>query len=494
MVQRIVIFLCFFQLILTAQPKDHTFDKDSLVLKIQQELEESKQLTSLAYYPEAYDKIWEVLKTSDSLNNPDIKYKAYKNLTLLYSIFYKKDKAISAIDSMFYHAKRSGVYEVPVDKSNLFFAAALTYRMNQEYELAQKHLSVSQRILDSLNTPIKNKIYVLTEQAHLHTLTGNYKESEDLIFSLSDEISDNHDYSSIIYSMLGDLFAKQNRNKEALQYYEKSLQLISEQKIRQGLRVGLLEKTSLLYKELGNYKLAYEQINESKSLGDSLFGSQSQRNKQLFEIKDSYRKSIIANNRIKKEQELKLVNAEKEKLNAQLLFSILLIVISIIASVIVIKLLRNKHQVEKRLAKERAKAEIEIKKKELAVTALQLIEKDKLLEEIKKGLDDVNKDGSNSVEKIKSTIKVNSAKTWEEFETRFIQVNSSFYESLGNKHKNLSRNELKLCALVKLNFSTKEMAQLLGISADSVNKARYRLRKKLDLQRDENLVTYINSI
>ena len=214
----------------------------------------------------------------------------------------------------------------------------------------------------------------------------------------------------------------------------------------------------------------------------------------LIEIKDSYRKSIIANNRIKKEQELKLVNAEKEKLNAQLLFSILLIVISIIASVIVIKLLRNKHQVEKRLAKERAKAEIEIKKKELAVTALQLIEKDKLLEEIKKGLDDVNKDGSNSVEKIKSTIKVNSAKTWEEFETRFIQVNSSFYESLGNKHKNLSRNELKLCALVKLNFSTKEMAQLLGISADSVNKARYRLRKKLDLQRDENLVTYINSI
>ena len=69
-----------------------------------------------------------------------------------------------------------------------------------------------------------------------------------------------------------------------------------------------------------------------------------------------------------------------------------------------------------------------------------------------------------------------------------------FYESLGKKHTNLSRNELKLCALIKLNFSTKEMSQLLGVSTDTVNKARYRLRKKLELQREDNLFTYISSI
>ena len=121
--------------------------------------------------------------------------------------------------------------------------------------------------------------------------------------------------------------------------------------------------------------------------------------------------------------------------------------------------------------------------------------KDKLLNEIKQGLEAVKKqDDDIQIAHLKSTIKVNSTKMWEDFEARFVQVNTSFYNSLGKKHPDLSRNELKLCALVKLNFSTKEMSQLLGISNDGVNKARYRLRKKLDLQRDVNLTTYMNSI
>ena len=73
------------------------------------------------------------------------------------------------------------------------------------------------------------------------------------------------------------------------------------------------------------------------------------------------------------------------------------------------------------------------------------------------------------------------------------QINTSFYDSLNKKHDNLSRNELKLCALIKLNFSSKEMADILGVSPDSINKARYRLRKKLNLTRDENLVSYITA-
>ncbi|TYA73969.1 tetratricopeptide repeat protein [Seonamhaeicola marinus] len=472
-----------------------TVKNNSLISNVEQDLETAKTLISTAYYPEAYDKVWNALIISDSINNPKGKFEAYKSLTLLYSIFYSKEKALSSIDSMFVYAKKLDTPMTVMERSNLNYTAAHTYRMNKDYDLAKKYLDISEHILDSVNSSLDQKLYVIAEKAHLYTLTGNYKASEEILTKIIKHISDSHDYASIIYSMLGDLYIEKGEPTKALEFFNKCLNIISEKNIRIGLKVELLEKISNLNKEQGNYELAYQQMAASKTLGDSLFGSQSQRNKKLFEIKDSYRTSIIENNRLKREQELQHIKAQKEKLNLQLLFSVVLFLVTVTVTFFGVRLIRKKHTVEKKLATERANAEVEIKKKELAVTALQLMEKDKLLEEIKRGLEAVKtQEDDKSVEQIKSTIKINAAKTWEEFEARFVQVNNSFYESLGKKHTNLSRNELKLCALVKLNFSTKEMAELLGVSADSVNKARYRLRKKLGLHRDDNLVTYINSI
>jgi DNA-binding CsgD family transcriptional regulator len=490
-----IVFISLYLSRINAQEKPHEYSKDSLIQKIESDLIDINQLTSLAKYPEAYDKTWNVLILSDSLNDPKIKYLAHKNLSLLHSIFLNKEKAIASIDSMFTYAKESGILQKPKEKASLYYTLALTYRMNNFYSKAKQNLRISEKTLDSLNSTFDQKLFVLTEKAHIYTLTGNYSASEKILVKIQRQISDDHDYSSIIYSMLGDLYKEKGQNRKALLYYNKCLKIISDKNIRIGIKVELLKKISELNNQLENYKLAYKQMTASKALGDSLFGSQSFRNKQLFEIKDSYRNSIIQNKRIQKEQEFQLVKSEKEKLNIQLIFSIILFVLTLITVFYGVRLIRKKHIIEKKLAAARALSEIEIKKKELAVTALQLIEKDKLLEEIKEGLDEVkSKKSFDSVEKIKSTIKVNSAKTWEEFETRFIQVNSSFYESLGEKHPNLSRNELKLCALIKLNFSTKEMSQLLGISPESVNKARYRLRKKMELNRDDNLVTYISSL
>ncbi|ARV15904.1 hypothetical protein [Polaribacter sp. SA4-12] len=473
----------------------HTSKNDSISRLLKRELEKSKELTSIANYPEAYDTVWNVLITADSIQDSTIKYQAYQRLSVLYSIFNKKEEAISAIDSVFHYVKDLKEYQDLKIRSSIYYSAALTYRMNNKYVKAKEFLKISEQLLDSLQVSIPNKIYIYTEKAHLQTLTGNLIEAERLLNNISQQITPQHEYASIVYSMLGDLYLQKEDKNKAFFFFNKSLKNISEQKTRLGLRVGLLSKVSKINEQLGNYKLAYQQINESKILSDSLFGSKSDRNNRLFEIKDSYRKSIIENNKIKKEQELKLIKAQKEKLNLQLLFSIILIGFIILGAFLGVRLLRKKHAVEKKLAIERINSEIEIKKKELAVTALQLIEKDKVLAEIKKGLNDVKKHkDDDAVEKIKRTIKVSSLKTWKEFETRFIQVNSSFYESLGKKHSNLSRNELKLCALIKLNFSTKEMSQLLGVSTDTVNKARYRLRKKLELQREDNLFTYISSI
>ena len=62
------------------------------------------------------------------------------------------------------------------------------------------------------------------------------------------------------------------------------------------------------------------------------------------------------------------------------------------------------------------------------------------------------------------------------------------------KVPDLSAADLKVCALIKLNFTGKEMSHLLGISLGSVHVARHRLRKKMNLNRSDNLTNYINSI
>lgn len=72
-----------------------------------------------------------------------------------------------------------------------------------------------------------------------------------------------------------------------------------------------------------------------------------------------------------------------------------------------------------------------------------------------------------------------------------VVVNQDFIKKLQVRFPALSSNDLRICSLLRLNFSTKEIARKLGISSESANKARYRIRKKLALRREQDLVGYL---
>lgn len=80
------------------------------------------------------------------------------------------------------------------------------------------------------------------------------------------------------------------------------------------------------------------------------------------------------------------------------------------------------------------------------------------------------------------------------FYSNFEKIYPSFSQSLKEKSPNISANELKLCALIRLNLTSKEIGQLLNITQDSVNKARYRLRKKLGLTSNDDIFTALLNI
>ena len=101
-----------------------------------------------------------------------------------------------------------------------------------------------------------------------------------------------------------------------------------------------------------------------------------------------------------------------------------------------------------------------------------------------------------AVNEIKKMIKVLSEddkmdKDWEHFAQHFDKVHSDFVVGLKEKHATLTANELKLCAYLRMNLSTKEIAQLMNISVRGVEISRYRLRKKLNLTTETSLFDYL---
>ena len=82
-------------------------------------------------------------------------------------------------------------------------------------------------------------------------------------------------------------------------------------------------------------------------------------------------------------------------------------------------------------------------------------------------------------------------KSWDQFAFHFDQVHGDFLSRLGNEFQDLSPNEHKLCAFLRLNLNSKDIANLMGISLRGVEVARYRLRKKLGLDKGQNLSKFI---
>ncbi|MBP6686365.1 MAG: hypothetical protein KA160_00800 [Lacibacter sp.] len=160
---------------------------------------------------------------------------------------------------------------------------------------------------------------------------------------------------------------------------------------------------------------------------------------------------------------------------------------------------RNKTESELvTLRNEKLEAEINFKNSELASSAMHLVKKGELLTKIKTELAHVMKvtDNPQAISELKKMIKSlsedeNMDKEWENFTKHFDKVHSDFVVSLKEKHPNITNNEIKLCAHLRMNLSTKEIAQLMNISIRGVEISRYRLRKKLGIGTETNLFDYL---
>jgi DNA-binding CsgD family transcriptional regulator len=153
------------------------------------------------------------------------------------------------------------------------------------------------------------------------------------------------------------------------------------------------------------------------------------------------------------------------------------------------------------LKNQNLESEINFKNSELASSTMHLVKKGELLTKIREELSRLIKSIDNpvAINEIKKVLKSVGEddkidQEWETFAKHFDEVHSQFVVNLKEKYPALSANEVKLCIYLRMNLSSKEIAQLMSISVRGVEISRYRLRKKIGIRSEVNLFDHLISI
>lgn len=297
---------------------------------------------------------------------------------------------------------------------------------------------------------------------------------------------------SEVLRLLSVINYQQNQYARAINYANQALSIADEFHYLE-LQKNLHELLATIYPDAGDFKKAYDNQKKFKQLNDSIFNEKNVRKMALMESAYKYDKEI-------QHYELESQNHQL-KIRNQTYVIISLVCVTLLIFILSFQFYRS-NRLKKKVLKleiDQANHQLEYSKKELTAATLKLIQNSesdnyciKMLESIAK---EDNEERKNDIRSLCNYYKNKTTySNWQEFETLFLEVNADFYEKLNKQFPTLTVNERKLCVFLKLNMSNKDIAQITFQSEDALKKARMRLRKKLEMNRDENLASFIQSL
>lgn len=147
------------------------------------------------------------------------------------------------------------------------------------------------------------------------------------------------------------------------------------------------------------------------------------------------------------------------------------------------------------LQNEKLATEVEAKNSKLMFSSVQMAHKNEILTEVKKDLAEFEKNPESNFRSLvrKLDYELKNEDYWKEFNLYFNEVDQHFLDRIMESHPELTKNDLRMCSLLRMNLSTKEIASLLNISVRAVEQSRYRLKKRLGLEKTNDLSKYISS-
>ncbi|GGG45762.1 hypothetical protein GCM10011414_14190 [Croceivirga lutea] len=254
------------------------------------------------------------------------------------------------------------------------------------------------------------------------------------------------------------------------------------------------------FKNIGQLDKAVKDLEKSNQLQDTLYSlkksQQIEEYRILFETEKKEAEIAIQDEEIKTLSEKSRADNLKKGLYAGGMFTFLAVSGLLFFG---FRQRIKKNQIAREKQEEIYKQEIAHKQKELASQTLHLVQKNTFIQELMQNLESIK----NSPEKFKMEFrrivmllkKENASdKDWEVFKTYFSEVHNDFDQKLRTLYPDISEKEMRLATFLKMNLTTKEIAATLNVLPDSILKSKYRFKKKIGLDKETDLVSFLNSL
>ena len=448
-------------------------------------------------------KLYQLLQDSLGIANSTM------NIGLIYSDQGEIDKALNNYLEAYNTFKRLGKTDRMINTANHIGKA---YYRDNNYKNAFEYYQLALKLS-------KETDFIYGSGTALHNLGVLYKAQNKLdsarilcleSMEFQKQFKDREGFADN-YETLGDIFFEMGDYQKARSYFEEGIdkaKLVSSKKILS----NIYSKLKDTYVKLGNYNQALKYQEAFTILQDSMMNIEKMRAMVWLENKNEIERK---NQEITiQEQKISLLRKEQQLNNLWLnLFAIGFVLVSVLGFLIY-RIQKIKHDKDRqlfqnekvlnktkmenhRLKQEELSRELRFKNKELTSYTLNFIQKNELMEELKVKILEIKKVAPKEVTRQLNSLhrqvesNFHNDRDWEDFKLYFENVHKDFFRLLKDYCPELTQNELKLCALLRLNMNLKEAATILGIAPESVKTARYRLRKKLQLEREDNLIDFI---
>lgn len=364
---------------------------------------------------------------------------------------------------------------------------AQNYLRMHEYDSSLKYYAIAERHMKSANDTLE----VMSARAEIYNNMGSYRECIQQCRRSLEILKhdDNEELASHALNQMAYAYHKLSANDTALLLVDEGIARAKRSPSLWYEVEGMSMKNAILY-DLGRYKESSENHVATNALLDSL--QKMERKNMLSQL---HLQQQLKEVEMQQRHEAELSKIVRSKQKTRYYFALF----GLVALVLIVLLLLSRKNIllkEKRIQEQMLLEEIDYKNSELTSKVLSQIKSNELLEEVIKYLEKAQYSttkqllASEAIRKLKVLIKTNSE---QDFDYYFMRVNPGFYEKLCADFPNLTQSELRLCAFLKLNLNTKEIAAINNITINSAKVARSRLRKKLNISDiNDSLVDFLS--
>lgn len=433
-------------------------------------------------FKEFYENIQKGLDLNKKLQDASLEFVLKLKLAVTY-LYLGKDSAAIEIDK--------GLISDPrFQDHNMYYPYFHLGAFNMELHKYDTALMYFTKAIKYASLPAE-AAWVFLKKGVVFNNQGKYNEAISILSRCLDTLSvvGNAEIESNAYVEMGHSYYELSEFDTAMQLIDMGIEIAHE---NQNLEIeveGLGRKTDILYdqeqyREFAKYILQYNILKDSLNMINN-----------FNKLSD-----LVLQQKIKDEEEQarykQYVMETKHRQQLLVFFIISLLLVSTIVVILLHLKGKNIHIKNKKIQEELLSNELDLRNREMTAKVLVQVQKKEILSDIIEKLNDIelNKEPLKSIHNIvielKQSLKDNYS---EDFDYYFVQTHPDFYTNLQTDFPNLTSYELRLCAYLKLNLSTKEIAAINNISIDSARVARTRLRKTLRLSNsNEKLVNFLS--